>query len=194
VDKHNTDANQKIERWILGDSMIRHLNDIYGSVNISLRGKGIVDLSRYVLDNSQKLAKAAAVALLIGTNDIANNMDLENFERYYVDTINQVKRAAPQSVVFLCTILPRPVDAVSGEWFAYNKIISQLAGQPRCAFVPTCRSFSGPSGQPDWRYFAKDGLHLNDKGVSRLQEVLRSKLNDKMIHMYYQRFFGYTLV
>jgi hypothetical protein len=182
---------EAMERWILGDSMIKHVRSIFGSHNACLRGKGIYDILSYVSDNGHRLNHTAAVVLLIGTNDVANNMELSVFERGYADLINRIKRVASWSVVFLCTILPRPVDARSKNRGVgpYNNIISRLADQPRCAFIPTWRAFCVQSERADLQYFAQDGLHLNHQGVCRLEDILRSKINDKMLLMYRQRFF-----
>ena len=179
---------RRVRRLIIGDSMIKNLKTLSDSKIIVRRGARVGDLGSAIEENMDNLD---GIIIHVGTNDVGSQTDLSIFERTFVDLINLLKRRASKGILFLSNILPRPRDGRRHDWGRYNRIISNVARQPRCVYINGCRTFSWPNGAPDKSCFAQDGLHLNSRGTELLSEIITSRSNYKMIGMYKDKFAKY---
>lgn len=155
----------------------------YGRFQENFKGKKIVNLG-YPGDNLEgmmrriealKAVNPDKVFIMAGINGL-KDMELTMFCEKYEFLIDSVRRALPNSHIYLQSILP-----ISGHLekrygsnekirFA-NELIKKVANQRLCTYIDLHRLYAVNGEMPD--SLTKDGIHLHDEAYSRWYDAER---------------------
>ena len=112
----------------------------------------------------------------LGTNDIANGHARFMFPRIK-RLITLIRRRNPEIKFIVCSILPRPRDhkqTLKDIKSVHTAFSTWASITPGVGFYPSHRSFTTNFEiRADQRLFCQDKLHLNYKGVGRMEKLLK---------------------
>ena len=111
------------------------------------------------------------VFILIGTNDIGYQRDVDEMAAELADILDSFKREKPDTKLYVQSVMPREAEnmvAVNNINAAY-KALAEVKG---VTFIDLAPSFAAIDGtlKPELTY---DGLHLNLEGYLAWSEVLK---------------------
>jgi lysophospholipase L1-like esterase len=112
--------------------------------------------------------KANKVMIMIGTNNLSVNNDLEIIEGLKL-LVQAVKVRQPATEILLSGLLPR--RAMEKRVKLLNKAISELASQTQVRFINPGKLLLNNTGNIDESLFG-DGLHPNEAGYQNLAIAL----------------------
>lgn len=125
------------------------------------------------LHNDRKNVKPYYVIVYMGTNDVANGVELSLFESAYEEMLGNIKTNYPKAKVYCCTILPESRTAnKSSEVTSYNAAIRSMAKAKGYGVVDFARDISS------WNYnsltFVDDDLrvHPTSSGMEKLSKCI----------------------
>ena len=164
----------KNKTLIIGDSIIKginpkglkdyvHCNGISGATVETVTDQ----ISVYDLKNFD------TVIVSVGGNDVSNGADIEWAEDKYDKLIQFIKKANPQIKIVLCTACPRLDCDVTD----LNDIIKILSAEHKTEFVDMDQYFCNSDGNPVFRYYNKDKIHLSHAGIRRLLDSIEKSCN-----------------
>jgi len=117
-----------------------------------------------------------AIVLLIGTNDLSAQQDLQQTRGNIVDMLDMAERASPNAPIVLCTLPPRdnPKSVIDPKrLIELNKLIASMAeGHKSVVVLDLYTLFSDPDGSPHAAYFVDDRLHMSAAGQKHFRDVL----------------------
>ncbi len=163
----------------LGDSQIAAgpWADFYGPVkNRGIGGQtsgGLLD----VLDRL-KLGRPRAIFLLVGTNDLANEVPLDQVVRNHDKLLGRIKAEGPSTSVVVLGVLPvnqslGPVQS-NGDVRELNRRLAAMIREkhPDVTFLDLTDFFMDGAGDLR-RDLTTDGLHLSFEGYLLLEQHIR---------------------
>jgi lysophospholipase L1-like esterase len=157
----------------LGDSITAGWNSLardFPNFKVANRGIG-GDLTcgvLYRLRADVLSLKPAAIILLIGTNDIGNNMDPNDVADNIRLILKAIKETDPRLKVIVCKVMPRadggrPTFAEKIQ--KTNSLVEEFVkGEPNFAICDTWSIYADETGAPNTADFNGDRLHLNAAG------------------------------
>ena len=158
---------------MLGDSITEggRWHEIFPQVAVKNRGIG-GDTSPGLLDRLDQVtsARAAAIFLKIGTNDLTHGASSEERPDVYREIVTTIRRDAPETALYLQSVLPRDQE-YRNEVEAYNRVIKDLADEFGLVYVDLYDHFLAADGSIDDAY-SVDELHLNGAGYQLWQSLL----------------------
>jgi len=130
--------------------------------------------------NEVTASQPKTIFLMIGTNDLARGRSIDYVIEGTEQIIEQIKKDAPNTTIYLQTILP--VNPNVGKKFSGHKSnqqiilqtnsrLQQLSLKYAIAFIDLHRAFRNKKGELKSKY-TYDGLHLSNKGYHRWKSVL----------------------
>lgn len=168
---------------LLGNSLSKILSKQWIVVNHSVSGYKAIDLVRFIdlYFNSLKEYNASISTILIGTNDIKENTNIEDFKIALNQIILKVKLLTVNKNVVILTIpefhkgIMYPFLFEMNENIrAYNSVIKELATLHSIRWLEINHS--------EQDFF--DGVHLNRNGIDNFSnQILKFILNDKGINL-----------
>lgn len=165
----------------LGDSITQawgpDFRQKFPGMKLANRGIG-GDTTRGMLIRLQEDVLAlhpAALALLLGTNDIEVGIDPEAIARNFQKILAAAKSSNPAMPIILCRVLPssaakqRPAETIHRVNALFDAAVK---GDPQVTVLDTWTLFAGADGDaaPGW---FPDLLHLNAAGYDRWAGALR---------------------
>lgn len=112
------------------------------------------------------------IVVYIGTNDLANGINVSDFEIGYEEMLNVIDSEYPGADVYCCTILPESRNVnKADELISYNETIRNLADQHNAKIIDFATEIT------DWDYTVHtfvDGslrVHPTAEGMSKLSDV-----------------------
>ena len=114
--------------------------------------------------------------ILIGTNDIGYDRDVQLMTEELGELISGFKRAKPKTEIYIQSVLPREEEALP-QVVRINAAYKALAKTMGVNYIDLTPVFAAPDGtlKPELTY---DGLHLNEQGYEAWAEVLKPYVKD----------------
>ena len=114
--------------------------------------------------------KPDIIIVYIGTNDIANDISLEEFTESYTTMVNTIIENYPGADVYLCTLLPERRYNDDALLCSFNDAIKSIATENSCTVV----DFYTASGitWDNYTSYTIDNLHPNAAGMDKLTECI----------------------
>ncbi len=147
----------------------------YPVINRGIPGAEIADLNYYYGDLVEKY-RAATVIFYCGDNDIASGKSPEQILADFKTFTTHLMVQTNQPTLIFLAIKPSPQRwKLWSEMVETNlKIQRYCRDSHQCTFVDTATVLLNDKGQPDKRFFAEDGLHLNGEGYQLWNKLLYS--------------------
>jgi lysophospholipase L1-like esterase len=103
------------------------------------------------------------IFIQIGINDLASHMSSSDISRTYQIIIDSIRKASPQTRIYIQSILPTKAYVKNDSVIKLNEKILKLAGDNSLTFIDLYNRFldQDHSLNMDLSY---DGVHLNGKG------------------------------
>ena len=166
---------------LVGNTLSIRLSKKWNVINHSVSGFKAIDLARYIDTHlsSLKEHKASVTSILIGTNDIKEKTDIEDFKIALNQIIIKSKLLTINKNVIIFAIpkfhkgimYPYSID-MNETITGFNRVISQLAEEHEIRFVELNHT------EKDFL----DGVHLNRTGIETFaNQISRYILRDKGI-------------
>ena len=108
------------------------------------------------------------VIISVGGNDVSNSADIELVEDKYDKLIEFIKTANPGISMVLCTACPRRDCDVT----ELNDIIKTLSVEHSTEIVEKEQYFCDTDGNPAFRFYDTDRIHLSHAGIRRLLDSI----------------------
>lgn len=171
-------GSSSVERW---EKKVASL----GSEPMIFRGVGGTTYA-FLVKNAERLlaaCKPKRVIIYSGDNDIGEGAGGDKAADTVVmrvrELVEKIEKTQPQAKIYIFGIKPsimragaEPVQARANE--GIRKIAEEKNG--KVFYVDTKSCLLGADGKPDPEFFAPDGLHLNEKGYAKWNELLASIL------------------
>lgn len=144
IDWHELFSNPKIINRGIGDDVV---------VGVIARLPEIVRL------------KPKQIFLMIGTNDLAKNISVNQLLINYEKLVSQIKEKSPQTKLYIESILPIHdiLNRNNDDIIAANLGIKSISEKHGCTYVNLFDLLKTEKNELDTAY-TFDGLHLNGKG------------------------------
>ena len=160
---------------VTGSSIIRDLDEaLYKDTKvIAISGALPKDVTKVLKEEHAKKSKYKRVKLVVGSNQVK-----ENSEKV-ADTIKDIRQTvkAAQDLaqeVGICVLPPRiNSKAATQAIAALNAGLHGLAEETGCNLISTKEAFTLADGEPNDGYIMDDGIHLNERGSSKLVKRLQ---------------------
>jgi lysophospholipase L1-like esterase len=157
---------------MLGDSHTWTLGQADGGFNRGASGTSVADVQAAM---PADIAKAPAILLMIGTNDIWRGTTTGLPER-----LDHLAETLPEGVPLIWSGIPPGNDFRLDleEVRAANRVIQALcAARPWCAYVDTWALLADDQGRPIDGLFVADGVHLSAEGYRQWLGALDAALD-----------------
>ena len=156
---------------IIGDSMVRDLHDKFENACVkSISGGTTSDVFKE-LNKRGDLSSFKDIIIHAGTNDISKNISLDESVASMEAAITLIMLKSPTASIHISSVCPRIKDSVQHKIDTLNHALQELAKRLDCSFVDSGLDMTFRNGRVDSTQF-RDGLHLNDRGITTLSNVL----------------------
>lgn len=159
--------------YFLGDSLTDDCewNELLS--NPKIKNRGIIgDTTEGILSRINQLtqSKPQKIFLMIGINDLFNNIETNKILDNYQKIIKAITDNSPKTKVYIENILPfnseldktiRPIN--NKDILNLNNSLKNLSNNSNIFYINLYSLFLDSSGQLDQQYTI-DGIHLNGKG------------------------------
>jgi len=174
-----------LKKLLLCDSMGKHLGELPGVEQRVIRGATIETFIEALSSGEIVLEGKDAVLVMVGTNDMARSFNPQAVLALMGSLIRRIHQINNCIHVVVSGILPRLCDLARSEQPVkdYNKMLGRVCRDSRIMMIRSYNGFiSGKErrGVREWLY-AKDGLHLSDRGSCVLTQMLRVQFSDRNI-------------
>ena len=159
----------KSKTLIIGDSIIKGINakGLKSYVHCSgISGATVEKVSDQI--SVYDLKNFDTVIISVGGNDVSDSADIELVEETYDKLIQFIKTANPGISIVLCTACPRKDCDVT----ELNDIIKTLSVEHSTEIVEMVQYFCDTDGNPTFRYYDTDRIHLSHAGIHRLLDSI----------------------
>lgn len=172
---------------MLGNSITEggNWNKLLGIENVCNRGIS-GDITSGILKRLEITVKGnpKKLFLLIGINDLANNVSSDSIMKNLTKITDEIKRISPKTEIYLQSILPvnesfgrfTRVNGKTTEIIRVNKAISELAKSKKLHFINLYPLFTQPGTNILRVDLTYDGLHLSEAGYRVWAEELKKWL------------------
>lgn len=169
----------------LGDSITEQYNLKEYYENIPTVNSGVGgNITRNILDDMENRVykyNPTKVILLIGINDIASSIEVNDVFNNITTIINEIKENRSEAKIYVESLYPSRKDFNGTE---YNDKINQLNEKLEkkykdtdVVYIDINSHLKGNDGQLKKEY-TTDGLHLNTQGYIKVTKLLLPYLND----------------
>jgi len=159
--------------YFLGDSLTDgcEWNELFSNSKIKNRGIN-GDTTQGVLNRINQLtqSKPPKIFLMIGINDLLNNLDQDKILNNYQEIVKNIKNNSPNTKIYIQSILPMNFEIDKTKRQTDNTKISKLnnnlkniSDNSKVFYIDLYSSFINSSNQLNPQY-TLDGIHLNGKG------------------------------
>lgn len=123
--------------------------------------------------------KPEMMVITLGVNGVSS-CSKEQFTGYYVDLIEEIKKASPDTKILLQTIYPvcsdyEYVNSISMEKInTANSWIAEIADNNGCYFLNTTSILVDETGYLNPTYSNGDGIHISPEGFGVILDYIRT--------------------
>jgi len=149
----------------------------YPVINRGIPGAEIATINFIYTDLVEKYS-AKTIIFYCGDNDIASGKSPEHILTDFKTFTTHLMAQTNQPTLIFLAIKPSPQ-----RWQLWVKMVETnlkiqryCRDSHQCTFVDTATVLLNDKGQPDKRFFAEDGLHLNGEGYQLWNKLLYSTL------------------
>lgn len=183
IDIYNNLPINKNDIIFFGDSMIEfgRWNEFFNNKNVKNRGISGERIEGFThrLLNSQFTENPKKIFVMIGVNDILNNIKLEKFTLNFSELVLTLKQTFPNTEdIFICSILPISMERNKKDKniMHFNNEILKIIKAHHIKYVNLFPLFIDNSHhlKSDYSY---DGLHLNGNGYSIWQNAIQKHID-----------------
>jgi lysophospholipase L1-like esterase len=139
-------------------------------LNRGISGNTVLDLQNRWQKETIEL-KPDVLSILIGVNDNARGVPLDQYEQVYDKLIQEAKTANPKVKLVLCEPFGLPVGKRKGEWATWSKglqerqaIVARLAEKHHAVLVRFQQAFDDACKRAPADYWIWDGVHPTYSG------------------------------
>jgi lysophospholipase L1-like esterase len=168
----------------VGSSSIRLWDDLASQfpdqpvlVRRGFGGSRLLDCVAY-LDRLVLAYRPRRVVVYAGDNDLASGRTPRQVLDSYVDFVEGVHRALPETRIAFLAIKPSPARAaLLPQMQEANALIRRrAAADPRLDFIDVHSPMLGANGQPRPELFRADQLHMNARGYALWRDLIAAHL------------------
>jgi lysophospholipase L1-like esterase len=185
VEHFRTLPNDKGEIVFLGDSITDGAEWGELTQNLLCKNRGISGDNTagvyYRLDEVTE-SKPARIFIMIGVNDLASGLTVENIMINYTRIIDVIKEQTPKTEIFIQSVLP-----VNGSFTGFknhtnkteqiidlNTRLNKLALEKGCTYIDLFTPFASDNKLK--KEFTEDGLHVNGEGYLLWYSIIKKWL------------------
>lgn len=185
TDHFKTMPNDKGEIIFLGDSITDGAEWGELTQNLLCKNRGISGDNTagvyYRLDEVTE-SKPVKIFIMIGVNDLASGLTVENIMINYSKIIDVIKKQTPETAVFIQSVLPVN-DSYPGfknhtnkteQIIDLNTRLSKLAVEKECTYVDLFTPFALENKLK--KELSEDGLHVNGRGYLLWYSIIKKWL------------------
>ena len=139
-------------------------------MNRGVSGNKVTDLAQRWQSDTLDL-KPDVLSILIGVNDNAGNVPLDQYEEIYDRLLTQTEAANPKVHLVLCEPFTLPVGGVKTHWESWEagiksrqEIVAKLAKKHHTALVRFQKVFDDACKRAPAEYWIWDGVHPTYSG------------------------------
>lgn len=177
---------QDVDTVFLGDSITQAYNigDYFLGKKYVNRGIG-GDITKGVISRLQSQVidlNPRQIIILIGTNDLSDNLQPKNILENYEIILNKISEKLPNCKVFIESIYPLNEKMhthkvrTNNRIIATNQLIKELCEKRNITYIDLWGVLSDSNGQLIKKY-TYDGLHLLPEGYVEVTKVLKSNID-----------------
>ncbi len=142
-------------------------------INRGVGGSHISDVL-FFYDSIVKKYRPALIVFYAGDNDIAAGKSVDKVFNDFKTFFNRVKKDMPRTKVIYLPIKPSILRwKFWDEMKKVNEKVLELSRREKNLFYADLASVLLKNGEPDPELYIKDGLHLNENGYEKWNNVLR---------------------
>ncbi len=170
----------------LGDSLTESFDLQKHFGRDDLRNRGMSgNMTEHVLFRLEEItnAKPKNVFLMIGINDLYQDMDFEKVISNIETIILEIRTKTPETKLLVQSILPVNEDRllidnhINKKIYQVNNRIRNICSDTKISFIDIHPDFLNETGQMDVQY-TYDGVHLTKAGYILWAELLQKYLAD----------------
>jgi len=174
-----------MRKLLISDSIPKHIGPLAGVRTVILRGAYIEDFTNGIVAGDIGIEDCDAILVHVGTNNIARDHNAHQVLGDMGSLIRAIRYKRADIHIVVSGIIPRLVDQDTTEQTvkAVNKLLAKVTRVTNVIFIRSFSPFcSGreQSGLKTW-LFAKDGLHLSNRGSFVLHHLFKVQFSDKNI-------------
>ena len=172
--------NEKDNTLVAGSSLVRDLDEkLYMNTKvIALSGGKPLDITKALKKEAEMNQRYKKVTLVVGGNQVGDSESkIPDTIKAMKETVESAQKIAPS--VEVCELPPRVNTPNAPQIIAtLNNELEKMARETGCGFVATKDTFTLANGQPNDGYLMDDGIHLNERGATKLVEKLKIPLKN----------------
>jgi len=176
-------TNEKI--FLIGNSIIASADwpDLLNNINaVNLGSPGITTLDAVM--NVEKLLpeNPKSAFIMLGVNDIKVKAPWEVVYQNFYNLIYTFKSLSPKTKIFIISVLPtnylnfNKYDIDNSEIINLNKSLKNMSNKYNLNFINCYEDFLNQNGDLD-ENLTYDGLHLNQKGYTKLASWIKPNID-----------------
>ena len=161
---------------IIGDSMVRGVHNICHADIVMRPGATAAKMEMFLMSRAcPYLWTYSALVFVLGTNDVCTPLHV--VKRDWCRLFDTIEQKAPHATITFVLVLPRPRDHhhTKDKVQGFNKWLVPAAKRHGFRTWNCQNLFRHRDGTPKEELY-RDGLHLNQPGLRKFQDFLRSKI------------------
>jgi lysophospholipase L1-like esterase len=149
-------------------------NEGYPGYTIDTQGTRTGIATPAVVDSALTMFTPHIILLMIGTNDVNNDIDLPNLPTRFGALLDRITTMAPGALLVVAKIIPTSMDATNTAVQAYN---SEIPGQVQARVaagkhIVVVDQYAALTANPNYKNaLLNDNLHPNDAGYAVMAQT-----------------------
>jgi len=165
---------KKLKLVFLGDSLtMRHKWSAFKASNLGIDG----DTSAGVLKRVSQTYKADTIVLMIGVNDILQNIHLSKIQENYSKILDSFSK---KQSIYILSLLPviddRATKSINEKIKTMNNWLKKKAKEKKLPFINLYPSFLDTNKKGLAKIYTTDGIHLTAKAYKLWEATLKDTL------------------
>ncbi|RDS81641.1 hypothetical protein DWU98_10455 [Dyella monticola] len=164
----------------IGSSSIEHWKSVaadFPDVQVINRGFGgsVLSDSTYFADRIIKPYHPRAIVLYAGDNDIYDGHSAQQLRDDFAAFVHKVRTFDPGVAIAFVSIKPSMArkNLLPQIRQANERVRAYAATQTNVTYIDVFTPMLGADGQPQWKWFVADGLHMNRTGYALWINLLK---------------------
>ena len=176
--QHSNEVPTAKKTLIIGDSIIKGINPKGLKNNVHCSGiSGATVETVHEQIALYDLRNFSTIIVYVGGNNVSNGSNIEYVEEKYDQLLQYIKTANSALNIILCTVAPRK-DCLVTE---LNEIIRSLSEEHGTKLVEMENYFCDSDGNPVFRYYGRDKIHLSLSGIRRLLDSIEKSVANTIL-------------